>query len=239
MNAHWDSVDAKWKLFIEEEFKKEYMVTLREFVKARRDNNTVLPEAQLSVLFRPFLEVPFYNLKVIIIGDSPYTSKDEIDGLAFSSKSSRKPVALKRILDEVHLDYFNGNTGGKEVFTTNSLSMWAKQGILMINSVWTTDEGKYGSHENKGWEIFTENLIKFILRHNHTRLVYMIWSKNPKRYVDLLDATKNLLLLDNHPAAAKPEEWGRKNHFTKCNAFLSKHYMNIPYKGAIGWHLIK
>lgn len=235
----WDRLDAKWKLFLDQEFKKEYMITLREWVKTRRETNTVLPDAKLEILFRPLLEVPFYSIKVIIIGDSPYTSKEEIDGLAFSSKSSKKPLALKRILDEIYADYFNGNTGNVEVFKTNSLKFWSEQGVLLINSVWTTDEGAYASHIDKGWEEFTENLIKFINQHNHSKLVWMIWSKKSKRFVDLLDCTKNLVLLDNHPNGTKPEEWGHKHHFTKCNEFLSKNYLNVPYKGPVGWHLMK
>lgn len=234
---NWNDLDSKWKEFLDEEFKKEYMINLRKYITERRDTVTVLPEADMTILFRPLLEVPFYNLKVVIIGDSPYPSKGENDGLAFSSKSTKKPLALKRVLDEVIHDYFDGNTGSVDVFKTNSLTGWAKQGVLMINSVWTTDEGTYGSHEMKGWEVFTQNLIRYIEQKNHSKLVYMIWSKHAKRFASLLDTSKNLVLLDCHPTMAKVEEWGHKHHFTLCNQFLTKHYKNVPHKGIVGWHL--
>lgn len=225
-------MDNKWKSFIEEEMKKEYMISLKEFISKRRQETIVLPDS--SYLFNAFNVCHFNNIKVIIIGADPYPSSSDAHGLAFSTPSEHRPYSLQNIFDEVLKDFFNGNTGGINVFQTNNLTQWCTQGVLLLNSVLTTEEGKPGAHSNKGWEIFTENIIKFICANHQSKLVWMLWGKQAKSFKKHI-MEKHLILESEHPASVRHnhEAWFGNRHFTKANEFIRKTYFNI--KMPINW----
>lgn len=219
-------MSEEWKKFIEEELKKEYMMKLKTFVDDRRKKTSVLPEAKLT--FNCFSQCKYEDLKVIILGDEPIRDSN---GLAFSTLSDHRPEVLINIYQEIWSDFFVGNTGNVQVFRSNDLTQWARQGVLLLNRVLTVDEGKPGSHAGKGWEIFVENAIKFINTHNH-KLVFMLWGKEAKAYEKFI-GDRHLILKSEHPGIANQKQWLGNKNFTKSNEFIKKHYFNI--KPMINW----
>lgn len=230
-------MDNEWKSFINSEMEKDYMKSLKEFVATRRKEVNVLPEPKL--VFNCFTNCPWNDLKVVIIGQEPYTSIEDSDGIAFSSKSNKRPYALKNILDEVFNDYYNGNTGKYNPFETNSLVQWSKQGVLLYNSTLTTEANNPCSHDKKGWQYFSENLIKHINQNNPGKLVFMLWGNHAKEYKKLINEQRHLILEADHPTSVKfnPKNWFGNKHFTKANNWIHKHYHN--QKTQINWGLFK
>lgn len=225
-------LSPEWKMFIEGELAKDYMVELKKKVLERRKSVNVYPPSDMT--FSAFVHCPYNDLKVVILGQDPYHSPGDAHGLAFSSWQPRTPPSLKNIFDEIFNDYFSGNTGGINVFQHNDLSQWAWQGVLLLNTILTVDEGNARSHAGFGWEYFAENAIKFINLHK-SKLVFMLWGKDAKRYKDLINGSRHLILESDHPAAAfhNPKSWFGNKHFSKANNFIKDNYFNI--KMPINW----
>jgi uracil-DNA glycosylase len=224
-------LSTQWQDHISTELKKKYMAPLKAFVSQRRTEVNVYPSAELT--FNAFLQCPYDNLKVIIVGQEPYNSSGTADGLAFSANGPTPPI-LKNIFQEIFSDYYLGETGGIDVFQHNDLSQWAWQGVLLLNSVWTVEEGKSGSHKGKGWEKFTEATIKLCNEHKH-KLVFMLWGKDAQEYEKFIDKEKHLVLKTDHPGSAlyTPTKWFGNKHFSKANEWIKKHYFNR--KMPINW----
>lgn len=222
----------KWDEFLKRELSKEYMIELLKFVKSRRSEVNVYPSGDLT--FNALVQCPYDDISVVILGQDPYHSVGVADGLAFSSQMPTTPPSLKNIYEEIYNDVFNGNTGNVKVFEHNDLSQWSWQGVLLLNTVLTADEGKAGSHKGKGWEKFTEAMLKFLNNHNH-KLVFMLWGKDAQQYATLIDGDKHLILTADHPAAALYNEskWFGNKHFSKANNWIKKHYFNV--KPPISW----
>lgn len=231
------AIDLRWQKLINTEIQKKYMVKLKEFVNERRKTVNVLPPP--NKVFEAFNLVNFSLLKVIIIGNEPYCNREDCHGLAFSSLSQQTPYPLKNIFDEIFQDVYAGNTGGQKVHYTNDLTQWAEQGVLLLNSCLTVEENTPNSHQNKGWELFIENTIKYINEKSPFKLVYMLWGKQAKQYAKYIDSSKHLILESEHPGAAKHNQnaWFGNKHFTQANQFISKHYFNI--RGIVNWGLWK
>lgn len=225
-------MNETWKNFINDELKKDYFIALKEYVNERRKVVTVLPSS--ADMFNAMKLCDFHQMKVIIIGSEPNT-KDS-NGLAFSSRASTRPPILKAITDEIFEDFYNGNTGGVNPFQTNDLTQWAQQGVLLINSVFTVEQNNAHSHKGKGWEVFTEALVKMINDRFSGKLVWMLWGAEAKKYEKLIDE-KHLVMLNDHPLATShnPTAWIGKKQFSKCNQFISKTYHNK--KMTINWGL--
>lgn len=225
-------LSAEWKTFINGELSKDYMINLKKKVAERRSQNSVYPSAELT--FNAFLHCNYNNLKVVILGQDPYHTSGDAHGLAFSSLQRKTPPSLKNIFDEIFNDFFNGNTGGVNAFQHNDLSQWAWQGVLLLNTILTVDEGNAKSHAGFGWETFTENALSFINLHKH-RIVFMLWGADAKRYKDLINPDKHLILESDHPAAVfhNQKAWFGNRHFTKANNFIKENYFNI--KTAVNW----
>ena len=134
-------MDDRWMTFLDQESKKEYFHRLKEFVAERRKVSRVLPAPDQT--FKAFEYCPWNTLKVIIIGQSPYPSRKDAHGLAFSSMDAQAPAALENIFEEIYEDYYNGNRKFK-MFETNDLTQWAYQGVLLINSCMTTEDSASG-----------------------------------------------------------------------------------------------
>ncbi len=226
-------MDARWQILIDSEMKKQYMHDLKNFITERRKEVTVLPAA--TQLFDAFRLCNFGILKVIIIGQDPYPTAKDAHGLAFSSKSKETPYSLKNIFDEIYQDFYSGETGNVHPFKSNDLTEWAEQGVLLLNSCLTCDEGNPGSHRGKGWELFIENTVKYINERHGCRLVFMLWGKEAKQYEQYIDKEKHLILTSEHPAAAKHNRsaWFGNKHFTKANNFINKHYLGM--RAPINW----
>lgn len=229
-------LSPEWKQFIDTELTKPYMVELRAKVKERRLQTNVYPPSHLT--FNAFIQCPYDQVKVVILGQDPYHTPGMAHGLAFSALQGNTPPSLKNIFSEIYTDIFNGNTGGVNVSQHNDLSQWAHQGVLLLNTVLTVEEGKAKSHAGMGWETFTKTAVSMVNNHNR-KLVFMLWGKDAKEYRKFIDDKKHLVLEADHPASAVYSEgkWFGNKHFSKANAFILKHYFNhIPQ---INWGIFE
>lgn len=227
-----------WKTFINDEMKKEYMVKLIAYIKKEREEHQVYPEPH--ALFNAFALCDYYDLKVVILGQDPYHTPLTAHGLAFSSLQGYTPPSLVNIFQEIKEDVFSSREFSQtrlELFPTNNLTCWAKQGVLLLNTILTVRKGEANSHKNKGWEQFTEAVIKKLNSHPD-RIVYMLWGNNAKAYAPLIDREKHLVLEAVHPSpmAANQGGWFGCKHFSQANAFINKHYFNK--KVGINWSTI-
>lgn len=224
-----------WKTFINEERKKEYFVPLESFINEERKTKTIYPEPQ--DVFNAFKFCDYFDLKVVIIGQDPYFTANTAHGLAFSSLQGYTPPSLQNVFEEIRNDAFPEFRGvHMDLFKSNNLLPWAKQGVLLLNTILTVEKDKPLSHKNKGWEHFTAEVIKKLNNHP-TRLVYMLWGANAKVYMPLIDQTKHLVLQAGHPSPQNQAGGflGCK-HFSKANAWITKHYFNL--KATINWSLL-
>lgn len=230
----------EWKEFIDSQSQEEYFIKLKEFIKERRSVTNVIPTPK--DVFKPFELCNWGtvfqsgengsgrssgpSMKVVIVGGEPYPNRGASHGLSFSSLGGNTPTALQAIFDEIHNDIYLGNTGKTSVHQSNDLSQWAKQGVLLLNSVVTIDEGKPGSHAGKGWEIFTGKLLKHISDDYPYRLAFMFWGSKAQEHVDKIDLNKHLVLTSDHPGSTKHSQnkWYGNRHFSQANAFIKKHY---------------
>lgn len=222
-------LSQQWKDFIDSEMGKDYAKELRNKVSERRKVASVYPESHL--LFNAFVQCPYEDLKVVIIGPEPYPFPGVNNGLAFSC-NSKASSPLKSMQKEIFKDIFNGDTGNINVFQTNDLTQWARQGVLLLNNLLTAEDGKNKAHKDFGWEHFTTHTVKFINLHNH-KLVWMLWGKDAQIYKKLINTEKHLVLEAEYPTSDK---FDKCNHFSKANAFIKKHYFN--YRPPINWSLL-
>ncbi|MFW6026336.1 MAG: uracil-DNA glycosylase [Candidatus Woesearchaeota archaeon] len=207
------NVENSWKDLLKQEFKKEYFKKLSSFVDNEYKNKTIYPPK--DELFKAFELTPFEEVKVVIIGQDPYYKKGQANGLAFSvNQHCEVPKSLKNIYKEIKSNNPNFNK------QTGDLKGWAKQGVLMINTVLTVEDGKPNSHQDKGWEIFTKNVIKLI-NDKKENVIFILWGKNSKDFEKYLNTEKHYILKSSHPSplAAYRSFFGSK-HFKRINEIL-------------------
>ncbi len=215
-----------WKEFIAQEEQKEYFINLKKIVEQEREIHKIFPPKEK--VFRAFLETNFNNIKVVILGQDPYHAEGQAHGLCFSvEKEVKIPPSLKNIYKEL-----NQNLGIK-IPNHGDLSSWAKQGVFLINATLTVQEAKAGSHQNKGWEIFTDNTIEYISKYKEN-VVFILWGRYARSKKNLIDKNKHLILEASHPSplSAYNGFFGTE-HFSRCNNFLAS--KNIPI---INWNSI-
>ena len=212
-----------WNLFLKDEFKSEYYKQLIAFIENERKLNFVFPDEEL--VFNAFNSTPFNTLKVIIIGQDPYHSYEKstlekmphAHGLSFSvPKSAKKiPPSLKNIFKELHHDL------GVEIPSHGNLTAWAKQGVLLLNATLTVRVHEAGSHQKKGWETFTDNVIQKLSLEKEG-LVFLLWGKFAQQKEALIDAQKHFVLKAAHPSpfSAHNGFYGCQ-HFSKTNKILT------------------
>lgn len=202
-------INDSWKRELEGEFDKDYFVKLAEFVKNEYKNSTVYPPARF--IFRAFDSTSFDKVKVVILGQDPYHEPKQANGLAFSvDENIRLPPSLQNIYKELKTDLgVNGN-----------INNWAKQGVMLLNSTLTVKANSPGSHQNKGWEEFTDAVIK-ILSNKKDKLVFILWGKYAQNKGQIVDTTKHLVIKSPHPSpfSAYSGFFGSKP-FSKCNDYL-------------------
>lgn len=219
-------MSPQWNEFLISEKKEPYMIELKKFIDERRSKVSVYPEAHYT--FNAFLQCPYDHLSVVILGYEPSSSPGNAHGLAFSSLSGRQSAALRNIFAEIFTCYFNSNTGGINVTQNNDLSQWSAQGVLLLNIINTSDEGKK-SHVNVGWETFTEHAIQMLNNHKH-KLVFMLWGPEAKAYKKFINADHHLVLEAESPTNIS---FTGNGHFMKANNWIKKHYFNI--KPPVNW----
>lgn len=207
-------IEESWKKVLGKEFSKEYFVSLAEFVRSEYKSSTVYPPA--GFVFRAFELTPFEKVKVVILGQDPYHGKDQANGLAFAVGSNIPlPPSLQNIYKELKNDLEVETTG-----RGGSLENWAKQGVLMLNATLTVKAHTPGSHQNKGWEEFTDAVIK-ILSDKKSNLVFILWGNYAQKKGTVIDEKKHLVIKSPHPSpfSAYNGFFGSKP-FSKCNIYL-------------------
>lgn len=223
--------------YLNAEMKKEYFLKLREFVKTEQTQKRIYPEN--TNIFNAFEQCPYYDLKIVILGNEPYTDGSD-HGLAWSTISGAVTPTLCNIFKEIRKDIFPKYENIEfNLSRTTNLTQWANQGVLLLNTILTAEKGKQNAHKNKGWEIFTQNTIKFINEHKYNKVVFMLWGKGALEYKEFIDQKKHLVLEAAHPNpyTASQGFFGCK-HFSQANEFILKHYLNLRNQQApIGWHL--
>lgn len=209
-------IENSWKEVLQEEFDKEYFKNLVDFVKQAYATTTVYPKGKN--IFNAFNLCPFDKTKVIIIGQDPYHEEGQAQGLCFSVPNDIQiPPSLVNIYKEINTDL------GKPIPTTGDLTHWAEQGVLLLNATLTVQAHRAGSHQGKGWEIFTDNVIK-ILSEKKSNLVFLLWGAYAIKKSALIDKTKHLILTSAHPSPLSAYRgFFGNHHFSRCNQYLQEH----------------
>lgn len=211
-------IESSWKDLLKDEFEKPYFAEIRQKYYEAIKENTILPPPKL--LFNAFNLVPFYAVKVVILGQDPYHNIEgetpQAMGLSFSVPNGVKiPPSLRNIFKELELDL------GIKKPPNGDLSAWARQGVLLLNAILSVEFKKPLSHKNFGWEIFTDKIIE-ILSQNRENLVFMLWGNFAKSKKHLIDSSRHCILESAHPSPLASGFIGCR-HFSKCNDFLAKH----------------
>lgn len=209
-------IEEKWKEALSTEFEKPYFSMLTDFVrKEYQENGPIYPPAAL--IFNAFNLCPFDKAKVVMIGQDPYHGEGQANGLCFSvNPNIQIPPSLRNIYKEIKEDL------GTPPPTTGDLSHWAKQGVLMLNATLTVRAHQAGSHQNKGWEEFTDAAIEALATQKE-HLVFILWGSYAQKKGAFIDRKKHLVLTSPHPSplAAHRGFFGN-HHFSKTNEYLIK-----------------
>lgn len=205
-----------WKKILTPEFSKDYFKTLTQFVTTEYLSKTIYPKREN--IFQALNLCPFNTTQVVIIGQDPYHGPDQANGLSFAvHKNITIPPSLKNIFKEITSDTHITPT------QNGDLSRWAKQGILLLNATLTVQSQTPGSHQNKGWEIFTDVVIQK-LSEEKEHLVFILWGNYAKKKGLIIDKSKHLVIESQHPSpfSAHKGFFGSKP-FSKTNTYLKKH----------------
>lgn len=203
-----------FKNIIEEESKKDYYKKLHEFVINEYNMKTIFPPKEK--IFYALQTTPYDKVKVVIIGQDPYHGIGEAHGMCFSVNPGIKiPPSLMNIYKELNRDL------GCKIPNNGYLVKWAKQGVLLLNSVLTVEKDKPASHQNKGWEFFTDRIIEE-LNKSQTPIVFLLWGNFAKQKARLITNKKHLILTSSHPSPFSVK-YGFEgcSHFSKANKFLA------------------
>lgn len=212
-------IEPSWKSVLEAEFRKEYFVDLKKFLVKEKSLHVVYPKG--NNIFKAFELTPFNEVKVVILGQDPYHGEGQAHGLCFSvPKGIAKPPSLLNIFKEMNQDM------GIAIPNHGNLEKWAKQGVLLLNATLTVRKQSPGSHQNQGWETFTDEVIRTISLQKKN-IVFLLWGKYAQNKSPLIDSSKHLILFAAHPSPMSVFRgfFGCK-HFSKTNEYLSK--KNIP-----------
>ena len=209
-------IEESWKKALENEFGKEYFKKLSDFVKEEYSKHKIYP--QPKEIFRAFDMCPFNKVKVVIIGQDPYHGEKQANGLSFAvHEGIQIPPSLQNIFKEIKSDL------GIETLQNGDLSRWATQGVLLLNATLTVRASSPGSHQDRGWEEFTDAAIK-ALSDQCENLVFILWGNYAKKKGVVIDRAKHLVLESAHPSpfSASNGFFGCK-HFSKANKYLKEH----------------
>nr|MBC7613299.1 uracil-DNA glycosylase [Pseudopedobacter sp.] len=208
-------LESSWLIHLNDEFEKDYMKSLKEFLmEEKKKGEIVYPKGE--DIFKAFELTPFGEVKVVILGQDPYHGANQAHGLSFSvQKGVKQPPSLQNIFKELVTDI-----EGFKIPNDGDLSSWAKQGVLLLNASLTVSAGKAGSHQNQGWEIFTDEVIK-ILSDKKENLIFILWGKFAQAKEELINVSKHHIIKSHHPSpfSAYAGFFGSKP-FSKTNEIL-------------------
>jgi len=211
------SLDVKiahsWKEKLKTQFEQPYFNQLIDFVKEEYRTQTVYPPGK--EIFRAFDCADFKDVKVVIIGQDPYHGMGQANGLCFSVREGvTMPPSLKNIFKEIEKDL------GKPFPKSGDLERWANQGVLLLNATLTVRGSAPGSHQKKGWEEFTDAVIK-VISEEKSNVVFLLWGAYAQKKGEIIDRAKHLVLMSAHPSPFSADRgfFGNK-HFSKTNAYL-------------------
>ncbi len=216
-------IEQSWKVRLQQEFDKPYFSALTEFVRNEYRTVRVYPPAAL--IFNAFNLCPFDNVKVVLIGQDPYHGDGQAHGLCFSVNDGIQfPPSLRNIFKEVSEDV------GAPIPQSGNLTRWAQQGVLLLNATLTVREHAAGSHQKKGWEEFTDAVIR-IVSEQCQNVVFILWGSYAQSKSALIDSSRHLVLRSVHPSplSAHAGFFGN-HHFSRTNEYLREHG-----KGEIRW----
>ena len=210
------NIEASWKNALSGEFEKDYFVKLTDFVRAEYlSGKVVYPEPKN--IFNAFNLCPLDNVKVVIIGQDPYHEPGQAHGLCFSVlPPTPNPPSLQNIYKEIASDL------GRPSVTNGDLTYWAQQGVLLLNSTLTVRAHVATSHAGRGWEEFTDSVIRAVAQRDN--IVYMLWGSYAQKKAGFVNSEKNLILKSAHPSplSAYRGFFGNR-HFSQANQYLVSH----------------
>ncbi len=209
-------IEESWHAKLTPEFEKPYFKELAEFVKNEYQSHTCYPPG--NRVFAAFDFAPFDAVKVVILGQDPYHGPGQANGLCFSVNDGvLKPPSLQNIFREIQQDL------DLSIPESGNLERWAAQGVFLLNATLTVRAHQAGSHQNKGWELFTDAVIKTISKEKEG-VVFMLWGGFAKKKSKLIDYKKHLILISGHPSplSANRGFWFGNKHFSKANAYLKE-----------------
>ncbi|MFT4032114.1 MAG: uracil-DNA glycosylase [Siphonobacter sp.] len=208
-------IAESWKPYLQPEFEKPYFQDLVAFIRNEYATQKVYPPGKL--IFNAFNHCSFGNTKVVILGQDPYHGPGQANGLAFSVNDGIAiPPSLVNIFREIKDDL------GKPLPRSGNLERWADQGVLLLNATLTVRAGQAGSHQGRGWEVFTDSVIQ-ILSQQKENLVFLLWGAYAQRKGAVIDASKHLILKARHPSpmSANQGGWFGNKHFSQTNEYLA------------------
>jgi len=206
-------IESSWKQALQPEFDKDYFIKLTDFVRNEYKTRLTFPPA--SLIFNAFDQCPLNNVKVVIIGQDPYHGDGQAHGLCFSVNDGVAfPPSLLNIFKEIERDL------GKSMPISGNLIRWAQQGVLLLNATLTVQAHMAGSHQNRGWETFTDAVIhKLAAEKEH--LVFMLWGSYAQRKGEFIDSKRHLILKSVHPSPLSAYRgFIGNNHFSLANQYL-------------------
>lgn len=206
-------IESSWKEALKDEFEKPYFKQLVEFVKSEYQTQTVYPPG--NRIFSAFDFTPFDEVKVVILGQDPYHGMNQANGLSFSvAEGMRHPPSLQNIFKELNSDL------GIPIPQNGNLERWAKQGVLMLNATLTVKASQAGSHQNKGWEIFTDAVIQKLSREKEN-IVFILWGAYAQKKGSIIDASKHFIIKSAHPSPFSAYNgFFESKPFSKTNEYL-------------------
>ena len=207
-------IPKNWRVHLDHEFQKPYFKNLWNFVDLEYENHTCFPPK--NEIFNAFKACHFDDIKVVIIGQDPYHDYDQAHGLCFSvNEGIKHPPSLVNIFKEIEIEL------GHKYPKSGNLVRWANQGVLMLNATLTVRAHEAGSHQKKGWETFTNQVIQCIseLKEN---VVFLLWGGYAKKKIKFIDCEKHKVLTSGHPSplSANRGYWFNNNCFLKTNKWL-------------------
>jgi uracil-DNA glycosylase len=216
-------MDKKWLAIINNELKKEYFQKLDKFITLERQHKSIYPP--LELVYSAFELTNFDDVKVVIIGQDPYHQSGVANGLSFSvNEQDKLPKSLANIFKELMSDLGIKNSNG-------DLRAWSKQGVFLLNTILTVEDGKAMSHKNMGWEVFTRTIIETLNKDNNPK-VFLLWGNQAQKFSQLISNSRHLIISSSHPSplSAYNGFFGSKP-FSKINKFLISNNLS-----AIKWN---
>ena len=218
-------IESSWKNALSAEFDKAYFLDLIAFLKKeKKAGKEIFPSG--SLIFNAFALTPFEEVKVVILGQDPYHDNGQAHGLCFSVPDGiAVPPSLQNIFKEIQADLHIA------IPPSGNLERWARQGVLLLNATLTVEAHQAGSHQKKGWELFTDAVIHEISE-RHRGVVFLLWGNYAKQKLSLIDTTKHKVCMSGHPSplSANRGLWFGNRHFS-----ITNQYLKLINKTAIQW----